>query len=238
MLTVSTILLYIATALICISTFLTKKKQVLFSFKDALIYLFLFILAFNNARYVNNFSTFSILLILSPLPLIATAFNFKVKKTNQSNDESNEFVQSNELVKFENPQNQNVEGFFLEGFALFLTSLIISITSLFLAKESVFSYIISLPVAVLFICIYLLKKPKLSHLDTVGKFLMFLSAGLNLGQIIAVFLYNFSILNIIFAFSCLLFAIYCILHAYIKNRYLKVLLYFSLFLLISTILFL
>ena len=184
-----------------------------------------------SASYKNAFDGYSILLIISVLPLFLTIFEFKT--TNKTADN---ISQEGKKLRF---------GVFnldktIKGFAYCVSAFCIAFYALYLGKETPYSFLIGLflALACTFLDFIITKNSLLTNLfGFFEKFLMFLAASLLVSTILPCLLYSFALQNILFSLACACYASHIILNMYLPNKFNNLSLFASFLLLFASIVF-
>ncbi len=253
MLKIAMILMLVAVVVLAVGVSLMKKNNALTFLLKTLTLIALVGLGFIVANYKNDFSGFSILVILSALPMFLTAFDLKQMVDTKTASSQEEIQEKQTEEQAENSENtieeqpakkkKQVKNHLAEcktnllcGIGLFLSSVCLSIATLYIGKETFFGALIGLLIggAVTFVLLALgkLKNP----FDIIFYVLIFSSIGLMLSNIVLAFLYSFGTTNIMFALGCLLFGVYVGLQTKFNKNYLTNIYYVSMIFFILSIL--
>lgn len=254
MLKVAMICMLVAVVILAVSVSLMKKNSSLTFLLKVLALIALVSLGFIVANYKDNFSGFSILLILGIMPMFLSTFDLKQmletkkKETAQAQDipAEEEIAEQSENPK-EKPKKKGTKTHFLNflvqsngnilsAIGLFLSAICISISTLYIGKESVLGFGIGLLVG-LAVTFVMLSLGKLKNPFDATSFCLFVaSAGLMLGNIILAFMYSFAITNILFCLGALLFGAYAVLQTKFNKNYFNPIYYASVILFFLSIL--
>ena len=239
MLKVAMICMLVAVVILAVSVSLMKKNSSLTFLLKVLALIALVSLGFIVANYKDNFSGFSILLILGVMPMFLSTFDLKQMLEAKQKETANQQESAvKEKVVAEQPQHTNKKtkkkgsrpqflnffvqsnGNLLSAIGLFLSAICISISTLYIGKESVLGIGIGLLVG-LAVTLVMLALGKLKNPFDATAFCLFVaSAGLMLGNIILAFMYSFATTNIMFCIGALLFGVYSALQTKLNKNYL------------------
>lgn len=236
MLLFSVISMSVATLILAIiECFFKKHKAVSFSLQFFTL-ITLILTTFTVAHYKNNFSLFSIFLIVSIVPQFLTVFDFEKffgKKKQTNIDLSNEEVEKNTKNFIDFKANG---GLFVKSLGIFATSVFLVFCGLYLGKETIFSFLLAISIALFSTFILLLKKKNLNLFYILSHVFLFAAIGLSLAHILTVLLYSFNLTNILFSVGLLAYAVYCLVFVFTKNKYSNLIYLLSVATMISTIL--
>ena len=250
MLLISLIIMFVATGLLTLATIFIKKKGALYFLMTALTLCTIIISQILSANLYNNFNGYTIIMIISTLPLFLILINFK----KEENFENSSVVSTNEKqvnnahleIKEKEKKKKKIsltlaydesEGRIFESIAFFISAFLIAFAGLYLGKVTYFGFLIGIPFAILGICVTGLKKPKFNKLDIISTLLTFLAVGMLVGQIVAVLVYSINLCNILYSIGALLFSAYAITSAFTKERRINIILFASLVLFAISFLF-
>lgn len=209
MLLIAVILMFVASASLSVALCFVNEKK--FSTPINLLHFISIVcLGLTAITYSNAFNGYSILLILSVMPLFFTVFDFKFE------------IKPNNIDREIQSQKTFDLGKIIESLAYLLSAFCIAFCSLYLGKESPFGFMagIALGFALTFLHFIIKKQSMTTNLfDFLQKLFTFIGVGLLLGAIITTLLYSVALTNILFSISCLLYATYIVLNIYIPNKY-------------------
>ena len=258
MLKIAMICMLVAVVLLAVGVSLMRKNNGLTFLLKTLTLIAIVILGFIVANYKDDFSGFSILVILSALPMFMTSFDLKQFMETKSTENSTADAPNAEPSAEANlPAEQSLEAQdytsekksktkknylaecksnLLCGIGIFLSAVCISIATLYIGKETFFGAVIGVLIggAVVFVLLAL-KKIK-NPFDILFNLLIFVSIGLMVSNIVLALMYSFSTTNIIFCGGCLLFGVYAGLQTKLNKNYLTPVYYVSAILFILSIL--
>ncbi len=182
-----------------------------------------------SATYGKIFSGYSILLILSSLPIFLSLFDLKgFLAEKQAKSLEKPFDDANWQEDFEENQNedkkqkhlfQNSNGSLINSICLLISAICIGFAGLYIGTETAYGFLIGLAIACASTFLLMIKKEDVNLFDVLSFFLVFLAVGICFGQIITVILYAKTITNIIYCIGALLFGCYAILSTYKKTNY-------------------
>lgn len=255
MLKVAMICILVAVVILAVCVCLMRKNNYLTFLLKTLSIIALVSLGFIVANFKDDFSGYSILVILSVLPMILAAFdlsqllgekkeNKEIEPATQTETQENEtnevFVDSQEEPEAQN-KKQNIlvqsNGNLFFAIGAFLSAVCISVATLYIGKETYLGALIGLLIGggatFALLAIKKLKNP----IDIISYVLIFCAIGLMLGDIILALLYSFSTSNIMFCLGCLLFGVFSGLKLKFNKNYITAVYYASvIFLLLSILL--
>lgn len=248
MVMISAICLLVATIILAIVSCLSDKNNPLHFLFKVLPFVSLVGLSIICANYRSNFNGYSVLITLSILPLFLSPFDLKnfietkkskaqkkVIETNEQFAEIAEFEEENNL-KREKKENKFLQsnGLILTGVSLLLASICIGISGLYKGIETIYGFCIGISFGLLAMFFTLASKKNTNIFDVLNLFMLATSSGILLGQIATVLMYSFALGNIIFCLGSFLIAVYGILKASLNNKYIDLLLYLGIIILIAT----
>lgn len=222
-----------------------KRDNQYFSLLRGLGLITLICLGLTSASYQNAFDGYSILLIISVLPLFITLFNFSsAEKTEKQSQQFQDDLGTVENYGFNKKQKKHFSlskiSILLYGAAYLASTACIVFCALYIGVESVFGYLagLFLGVAATFLE-FLIKKQNIKGnvITFFGKMLYFVSIGLLLTAIIQILLYATTLTNILFACAMLAYAVAIAFEAEFPNRYAHLAHYAAMFLLFASIVF-
>ncbi len=242
MLKIAMICMLVAVVLLAVGVSLMRKNNGLTFLLKTLTLIAIVILGFIVANYKDDFSGFSILVILSALPMFLASFDLKqilekeepslpseneaIKETPEQ-EQPSEIQDNTTINKKKKNSLSDCKSNLLCGIGIFLSAVCLSIATLYIGKETFFGAIIGLLIggAVVFVLLALgkIKNP----FDIIFNLLIFISIGLMVSNIVLSFLYSFSTTNIMFALGCLLFGVYAGLQTKFTKNYLTPIYYAS-----------
>lgn len=212
------ICMFVATVALGVSLCFVKNSY----FKVALqigMYIAIICTTISCMAYKNSFGGFSIILIVSVLPMFLTVI--KPPQKQQIDEENTEI--SNKNAKnariFENI------ALILPSLAYPLSAIALSFCSLYLGKETPFAILTGLALgAFLTFLHFIIKQEKFENTkDYFKKFGLnipiFLAIGLCLSNIVIVLLYSFASANVLFALGLLILGAHLILKVYFDTKY-------------------
>ncbi len=225
-----------------------KRNNQYFALLKGLGLMTLICLGLTSASYKNAFDGYSILLVISLLPVFVTLYTFSSTEKAQTENKT-EFqdeigtVQNYDFAK----QRKTTKRFtlskisiLLNGAAYLASTACIVFCGLYIGVESVFGYLagLFLGVAATFLEFLIKKQNVKDNLITFfGKMLFFVSIGLLLTAIIQVLLYAADVTNILFSCALLAYAVYLAMEVEYPNNYSHLAYYAAMFLLFSSIAF-
>lgn len=221
MLLIAVILMSVATLATLVALCISKRGGKVFFALKTLLYICLICLGVSIASYKNNFSGFTLLLILSVVPMFLSLISL-----NENQPENEENYQNNQENYIKNAKKS---AFFekmaqiLPKTAFMLSSLCVAISALYIGKETPFGILLGIAFACAMAFLdFIIKKRRFSFFDFCLKFMLFLGAGLALGAVIPVLLYSFTLPNILFAIGLIVYASYFILENYFSVNYVNI----------------
>ena len=212
------ICMFVATVALGVSLCFVKNSY----FKVALqigMYIAIICTALSCMAYKNSFGGFSIILIVSVLPMFLTVIKSPQK---QKIDEENTEISNKNAKNARIFENIAV---ILPNLAYPLAAIALSFCSLYLGKETAFAILAGLALGIFLTFLdFIIKKEKVENTkDYFKKFGLktpvFLAVGLCLSNIVIVLLYSFALSNIMFALGLLLFAAYLLLKVYFDTKF-------------------
>ena len=227
MLLASVIISFVASGiLIAVSSF-TKKRGVYYILFSSLTIIALAVTMILSANYNNNFFGFSIVSMISLVPLFIPLFDFKSKL-----DQAEIERQKNLYNSQENKKKKNIfllfnesDGRLFESLALFLSAFFVAFAGLYLGKLSPFGMLMGLPAGIIGLSVTYLRNKTANTFDVITNLLSYAGAGMLLGQIISVLIHSISASSILYIIACLALASYMIACIYTKERRINVVLY-------------
>lgn len=247
MLLIASICIFVATAILAVGACFVKKNKVLSFILQTLSLISLLGAGIISANVHNDFSGYSILIILSVAPQFLNLFNLK-----EYIDDKNKKTLEDDYSEFTNPENEEQiaksqketlkqkffksNGLVLTALSQFLSAICIALSALYVGKETFYGLLIGLAVAIALTCLTLALKEKVNLFDLISHFLMFFAIGLMLGQIVTVLIYSFDIANLIFCGGALFFAGFVAMKIYVKSNYDNLVYFLSMLCLIATFL--
>ncbi len=241
---ITVISLFVACIILSVGIcFVNKNKfSYLFMFMFALIALVC--LGVTCTAYNNSFSGYSILLIISVLPIFLTLFgryeaDFSLKKDIKNiEQETIQKTQKPEEIKFIKTCN------LLKGLGFFVSTIALAFCGLYLGKETFFGMLFALAfgLSATFLEIVVKKEYKKHRSEFWGIFLdrifYYLSVGLLISSILLVLLYSINLTSILFVLGSLMYIAYIVIELFAKNSKFNHLTYFvAMFLFFATVLF-
>lgn len=248
MLMAALICMFVATVVLVVGVCFLKNNKTLAFLLQTFSLVSLLCLGFVAAVYKNNFSGYSIFIILSIAPQFLAVFDFK-EFLNLKNVSQEELPLETKYNSFEDDGIENdsnikkhkkhhfikSNGSLFNSIGILLSSVCIGFCGLYLGIETFYGFLIGLALACSGIFLLLIVKKTLNPYDLLSYFLMFFGIGILLGQIATVLLYSLSLANILFAVGALIFAVYVSLKAFIKNRFVNIAYYLAMMCLICTL---
>lgn len=187
-----------------------------------------------TANYSANFNAFSILVIISIIPLFITLFKLNIYKA--KNDENQEEKDSREN------KNKTLTSI-LKGTGFLLSSICLSFAVLYIGLETFTIALLGLFIglALTFWDAILMKtyeiKKKYGFLTEFGaNFIQFFSVGLFLSCALSSVMYAFVLKSALFAIGAIILAAHIILNRYVKIKYVNIVYYLGVIFLISSFL--
>lgn len=235
MLKVAMICMLIAVVVLAVGVSLMKKSSPLTFLLKTLALIALVCLGFVVANFKDDFSGFSILVILSALPMFLTSFDLKQLLEKEDKSQEAEMQLAPQETGKKNLLAQ-CKSNLLAGIGIFLSAVCLSIATLYIGKESFFGALLGVfiggAVTLVFLALGKIKNP----FDIIFTLLIYVSIGLMLSNIVLALLFSFSTANIMFCLGCLLFGVYAALSTMFNKNYLMTVYYASAILLVLSIL--
>ncbi len=227
MLMIALILMFVATAIFAVLNCFIKRDNPLSTFVKNLSLIVLVSLGFVCANYKNNFSGYSIFLILSVIPLFLNSFDFKnylLKLKSSIKEETFPVEMETDLTQDSAKKEKshyfvNSDGTLIKNSTLCISAFLTGLAGLYLGKESVFGFLIGLATGFAVTFLYLIIKKEKNPYNILSFFLISLAFGILFGQIISVIIYSFSIVNILYCLGSISLMAFIILNRYIKSEY-------------------
>lgn len=254
MLKIAMILMLVAVVVLAVSVSLMKKNNALTFLLKSLALIAIVGLGFIVANFKDDFSGFSILVILSALPMFLSIFDIKqmletkdISKQEeplaQSNEESTGSIETSTEDVPVSKKKKTHKNYLAEcktnllcAIGIFLSAICISIATLYIGKETFLGAVIGILIGGAVTLVLLALKKIKNPFDIIFYFLIFSSIGLMASNIVLAFLYSFSITNIMFALGCLAFGIHAGLETKYSKNYLTNIYYVSMIFFILSIL--
>ena len=255
MLKIAMILMLVAVVILAVCVCLMRKNNYLTFLLKTLEVIALACLGFIVANFKDDFSGYSILVILSVLPMILAAIDMsqllgdkkepsQVENAELNNPQETEMnINSQPISQDENNQNkkQNLlaqsNGNLFFSIGTFLSAVCISVATLYVGKETYLGALIGLLIGGGTTFALLAIKKLKNIIDIISYLVIFVSIGLMLANIILAFLYSFSTSNIMFCLGCLLFGTFSGLKLKFNKNYINAVYYASvIFFLLSILL--
>ena len=251
MLLIALICMFVATAILAGCVCFSRKNKTLLFLLQTLALACLVCLAIVGANYHNNFSGYSIFIILAIIPQFLSLFNLreflKTKKESLTQTEKKlaEIEEIEEVADEENNTEQkgkkqnkhlflNSDGTLVQNSAFLLTSICLAFSALYIGMETFYGFLIGLALACALTCLMAILKKHKNPFDILSLFLMFLGIGILLGQILTVLLYATNITNIFFCIGCLVLCAYACLENFLKSRFDHLALFLAFFCFVAT----
>lgn len=244
MLMTALICMFVATVLLAISVCFSKKNKTLFFLLQTFSLVALLCLGMVGANYKNNFSGYAVLIILAIIPQFLPLFDLseylkaKTVKTNEtlenSNNENVEDFESTNTIddtktkskKGKKQKNKvskhyflNSNGLLLKSISIFMTATCLALAGLYIGMETYFGFLIGVAIAFVSIFLLLIIKKSVNPYDLLSYFLMFLSVGILIGQVITILMFSFSLINILFSIGAIIYCLYVELSAFVKSNF-------------------
>lgn len=251
MLKIAMILMLVAVVILAVCVCIMRKNNYLTFLLKTLSIIAIVCLGFIVANFKDDFSGFSILVILSVLPMILAAVDMsqfvgenKEEVENSNNDtqknETEESLQEPTSEENKKIRKQNIlsksNGNFFFAIGAFLSAVCLAVATLYVGKETFFGAIIGLLIGGGATFAFLAIKKTKNVIDIISYILIFCSIGLMVSNIILALLYSQSISNIMFCLGCLLFGVYSSLRLKFNKNYINAVYYASTILLLLSIL--
>lgn len=241
---ISLIIIFVASGLLSVSTIFIKKKGVLYFSLSALSLMAIIICGILSANYQNNFGGFSIILIISFVPLFLSFFELKPKEIVKEEGVAEENIEEKSDEKINEKKKklnlskafQESEGRIFESIAFTASSFLVAFAGLYLGKETPFGLLMGIPFAIIGLFLTMLRKNH-NPFDLLSNSLNFMSVGFLLGQVLAVVVYSFALPNILYSLSLLVLSGYILATTFTKERRINIILFVTLLLLCITIIF-
>lgn len=260
MLRVSMICLLVATVALAVGVVLARKNNSLSFLLKTFTLIALVCLGIVVANYKDDFSGFSILVILSILPMFLALVeirppqspentqNLPSEQPKQQDEEQNaseiaeqaetaeetEETQEDTSKKKKKKEKKTKTSKFFQSngklplaIALFLSAVCLSVSTLYVGKETFLGAILAVAIGIAFTFLMLALKKISNPYDILSTFLIFASIGAMVANIIMALLYSISLTNIMFCIGCLLFGIYAGLNIKFSKTYLTLIYYTS-----------
>ncbi len=247
LLLIAIICLFVACISVAVGICFVKRNKFVYLILHTSLLILLIVLGLLCITHQETFSGYSILLILSILPLFLTLFdNYETKFKTEDFSNGQDFENDKELDE----NNKNVVTFkyfcnLAKGIGYTLSALALSFCALYLGKETVFGVLLAFAIGLTLTFLSLIIKKNFSF-KSIKKFLLkfceqfsyFFAIGLLFASVMLAFLYSFSIQNILFALGALSYIVHICLEMKFKNsRYNHLIYLFSTLLLFATFFF-
>ncbi len=254
MLKIAMILMLVAVVVLAVGVSLMKKNNALTFLLKSLALIALVGLGFVVANFKDDFSGFSILVILSALPMFLSVFDLKqmleTKDTpkqetikEQSNDNLSDFSEASTEENLVSKKKKSHKNYLAEcqtnllcAIGIFLSAICISIATLYIGKETFLGAVIGILIGGAVTLVLLALKKIKNPFEIIFYLLIFASIGLMASNIVLAFMYSFSTTNIMFALGCLAFGVYAGLQTKYSKNYLTNIYYASMIFFILSIL--
>ena len=195
--------------------------------------------------FKKDYSGYSILLVMSVVPMFLNVCFPKFETSKESKSEENSsFSEQNNTNASNNAKNLQNYGTLVGGIAYFISSLILAFCGLYVGKESAFGILIGLSIGLMLTFLHMIikkehksKTKKQTLLLFFEKFLHFISVGLLLSSIAVVMLYSTNLSNILFSVGTVAFSVHVLLEVYYKNNYNHIAYFVAMLLMFSSIIF-
>ena len=239
MLIVSVICLLAATIIFALVGCFVKKSTPAFFILKAASIMSLAFFAMLCANYKQSFDGYSILLILSVFPAFLTLIDLKSYIDQKREQKTSEeiFADANNLPKKQKKDGKLLQsnGQILFGVAALLSAICISVSSLYKGVESVYSFGLGLSIGFALTFLAIIIKKNLPAFDLLNLFLIFISVGLLLAQILMVVLYSTALANLIFCAGAVIVCIYNLLKIKFNGKFLDLIYFLGMICLIASI---
>lgn len=222
------ICIFVATIIFSVGVCFFKKSTPLFFVFQTFSFVSLLLLGIVCANFKNNFSGYAILLILSVVPGFLNLLDLKAyfsQRKQASEQEINALPTHESILKEKNKkknswffnQFHNSQGNFISSISLLLPALAIALSGLFLGVETIYTFLLGIALASASTFLILIIKKTENFFDIMTIFFAMLSVGLLLGEIVAVAMYSFTLINIIYCVSCLVYCVYIISKIFLND---------------------
>lgn len=253
MLIIAMVCMLVAVIALAVGGSFVKKNHSLSLLLNSLTLIAIVCLGFVVASYKNDFSGFSILVILSALPMFLTAFDFKkifsknattpqIENTDESESDDTPPATENQdeepLEEEKKKKNYLAESrtnlFFAIG--VFLSAVCISIATMYIGEETFLGALVGILIGGATTFVLLALKKIKNPFDIVFYLLEFASIGLMLSNIVLALMYSFSTANIMFCIGCVGFGVFAGLKTKLTQSYLTNIYYVSMIFFLLSIL--
>lgn len=176
----------------------------------------------------NNFGGFTILSILSVLPMFLTSFDFKqYLSTRKAEFEKNQTpVQTDEKQKSTSKERlYNSNGLLIFGFASLASCIALSFAGLYRGYPMLFGFLIGIAFGFAFAFLALIIKKRVNSFDFLSYLLAFIGVGCLLGQIISAIMFSFAIKNLVFCAGIAVIAVYTSVRLFTEKKFVSLLYY-------------
>lgn len=233
--------MFVATIILAVGVCFARKNKTLLFLLQTFSLIALLCLGFVSANYKDDFSGYSIFILISIAPQFLSIFDFKEylnsKKTKQLEMTSTEIDNKLPVKKEKKHTLTNSNGILLQSIALLLSAICIGFCGLYLGLETFYGFLIGLALAFALTFLLLIIKKNINLFDLLGYFFVFLGIGILIGQIVTVLLYSFAITNILFCIGALIYCVYSCLTLFAKTKFDHLVYFLSMFCLLSTLIF-
>ncbi len=250
------ICMFVATTILAVSVCFSKKNKTLFFLLQTLSLIALVCLSLVAGNFKNNFSGYTVFLILAIVPQFISLFDLsEYLKTKAITTEENKETNIAEITEIENlnipeetsPDDNkkkkkeskhhflNSNGLLLKSVAMVMTSVCLGLAGVYIGMETFYGFLIGVALACALLFLLLIIKKTINPYDALSYFLMFLAIGIIVGQIATVLLFSFSLTNILFSVGALIYCVYVGLTAFVKSNFDHLAFFVAFFCLISTL---
>ncbi|MBR1890689.1 MAG: hypothetical protein IJ817_03290 [Clostridia bacterium] len=181
-------------------------------------------------NYHNQFGGFTLLSIISILPMFIANYDLKSYLALRQDEETqnkpgivNRFVNSNGNLFF--------------GIGTFLSALCLSFAGLYKGYETFYSFLIGLALGLSMTFLALLLRKKVTSFDFFGFLLIYTAGGLLASNILAILLFEMSLANIIVCIGLAILIAHAILRSTTKIRFFELLYYVGMMFIFSVLVF-
>lgn len=250
MLMIALICMFVATLGLAVGGCFFTKNKTLTYLLQTFSYIALLCLILVAGNFKNNFSGYTVLLIISIAPQFLNLFDLngylKTKREElESAEKEEEFSENEQIEETDENLKQSQKkkkhnfiqsnGSLLQSLALFLSSICVALSGLYIGLETFYGLFIGIAMGFALIFLNLITKKTFNPYDLLSLALVCLSVGILVGNIIIVALYSLSLSNILFCVGSLLLCGYALLKHYIKTNYAEILYFIAMFCLVLTL---
>jgi hypothetical protein len=244
----------VATLALAVGVCFTNKTTPLSFLLRTLSLVALVCLGIVVGNYKNDFSGYTILLILSVTPQFVSLFDLreylKNKKLTLENAKNEEFEEELDKITEDVDENQNKKrkkenkhyflnsnGNLLAGISALMSSVCVGFCGIYLGLETFYGFVIGAGVGFALTFLALIINKTKNPFDILAYFLSFLAVGIMLGQIVTVLFYATNLTNILYCVGAFCFAIFAFLSSFKRNNYFCLIYFVAMFCLFATIIF-